>query len=71
MKIVLSLILAFALTGCYQTVNLRDIKDAAIICGDIDKISHISANILGDESVTCNDRHFYRISSERIKEKSK
>lgn len=71
MKILFAIIFAFMLSGCYQSVNLRDIKDAAIICGDIDKVTEIQAFAIGSEHVLCTNRHSYMISPERIKENLK
>jgi hypothetical protein len=74
MRILFSLIIAFTLTGCYQTTNLRDIKDAAAICGGLDAVVEIAAHWVGSESVTCSNRATYWISHESLntlKEKTK
>jgi hypothetical protein len=74
MKILFSLLIALTLSGCYQTTNLRDIKDASAICGGLDAVVEISANWVGNETVTCSNRATYWISHESlntIKEKTK
>ncbi len=67
MKILIGIIFAAMLSGCYQAVNLRDIQDASIICGGIDKITEIQSHFIGQEFVTCDDRQGYFIRADVLK----
>ncbi len=67
MKFLSTIILTFMLTGCYQSVNLRDIKDASAICGGLDEVTEISSFFTGREAVTCSNRLIYWVSSESLK----
>lgn len=67
MKILIGIIFAVVLSGCYQTVNLRDIQDAVIICGGIDKITEIQSRFDGQEFVTCDNRLGYYIRADVLK----
>ena len=50
------LLITLLLTGCYQSVNLNDINTAAKACGSLENVEHISANFVGEEYATCQDR---------------
>lgn len=68
MKFLMPIIFAFMLSGCfYQSVNNRDIQDAAIICGGMDKVQSIRAAFTGDETVVCNNRQQITIDSDVLK----
>jgi hypothetical protein len=57
MKIIMSIMLALALQGCmWQTVTESDMRTAARICGSMNNVVEISANFVGGETVTCEDR---------------
>lgn len=74
LKILYSIILLLSLTGCYQSVNLPDIKGASVICGGLDEVLEIQSIFVGDERVTCINRSTYFINNENLKsakEKSK
>ena len=50
------LVMCLSLTGCfYQTVNQFDIERASKVCGGIEKVVNISADVYGDESVLCKN----------------
>jgi hypothetical protein len=57
------------LTGCYQSVNIRDIQDAAAICGKLENIVEIHAHGIGHEVVECINRVSYNIDSSNLKGK--
>ena len=58
---------ACMLTGCYQSVNLRDIQDAAIICAGLENITEIRAYFDGHEVTECNNRQSYKITANNLK----
>jgi len=66
-KILYSIILTFTLAGCYQSVNLQDIKGASVICGGLDEVLEIQSIFVGDERVTCINRSTYFINKENLK----
>lgn len=55
MKYIAIVLVAFSLSGCYQSVNQWDLQDAATICGGVEKIAHINSLFSGDERVTCTN----------------
>jgi len=57
MKIIISIMLAFALQGCmWQTVNESDMRTAARVCGSMNNVVEISSHFSGTETVICEDR---------------
>lgn len=55
MKYIAIILVAFSLSGCWQSVNQYDIQDAIKECGSLEQVVHISANFVGVEGVTCMD----------------
>lgn len=48
--------LALTLTGCfYQSTDIRDIKVAIEVCGELDKVFQIDSFFNGKEYVTCTN----------------
>ena len=46
--------ITIALTGCYQSVSIGDIKRAVYFCNSVDsEVESIQADMLGDEYVNC------------------
>lgn len=69
MKFLISVIFALMLSGCYQSVNIRDIQDAVIICGKLENVVEIRAHSVGHEVVECSNRISYHIDSSNLKGK--
>lgn len=61
---------AILLTGCYQSVNTQDIRDAIAVCGKIENIVEIHAHAIGHEVVECNNRESYQLNATNLKGKN-
>jgi hypothetical protein len=57
-RILLSLMLAFSLSGCmWQSINSHEIERARIFCERKgERIEYITESFVGDTKVTCSDR---------------
>ena len=53
MKLIMIFLASIVLTGCYQTATIRDIENAAKICGGLDQVAEILVAFDGSEIVTC------------------
>ena len=55
MKILLTILITSALTGCYQNTDQLDLRRASAFCGSYDNVLEISVLAIGMETVTCLD----------------
>ena len=70
-KLIVILLTSIVLTGCYQTATIRDIENAANICGGLDQVAEISIAFDGSEKVTCANLKLYFINSDEIEKANK
>lgn len=70
MKLIMIFLTSIVLTGCYQTATIRDIENAAKICGGLDQVAEIRVAFDGTESVICiNLKKIYINSDSMLNDK--
>ena len=70
-KLLVIFLASIVLTGCYQTATIRDIENAAKICGGLDQVAEILVAFESSEAVICADLSQHRINTSTIQEVTK